>query len=72
MIKVFVITGIPDGHPHQLRDTFSAELLARGVRLETLSLLLGQKSIRTAEKHYSPWVQSRQIELDAAVKRIGN
>ena len=68
MKKVFVIAGIPGGHPHRLRDTFSVELLAKGVPLETVSLLLGHRSIRTTEKHYAPWVKARQDSLERAVK----
>jgi integrase/recombinase XerD len=69
MKKVFVIAGIPDGHPHRLRDTFSVELLEKGVPLETVSLLLGHKSIRTTEKHYAPWVHARQTALEKAVMK---
>jgi site-specific recombinase XerD len=69
MKKVFVIAGISDGRPHRLRGTFSVELLARGVPLETVSLLLGHKSIRTAEKHCSLWVQARQAVLEDAVMK---
>jgi integrase/recombinase XerD len=68
MKKVFVIAGIPDGHPHRLRDSFSVGLLEKGVPLETVSLLLGHKSIKTTEKHYAPFVQSTQIALEKAVK----
>ena len=66
--KVFVIAGIPTGHGHRLRDTFAVELLRRGVPLQTVSILLGHRSIATTEKHYSPWVQSRQLALESAVK----
>jgi site-specific recombinase XerD len=66
--KVFVLAGIPDGHGHRLRDTFAVELLQRGVSLQDVSILLGHRSIRTTEKHYSPWVKSRQDALEAAVK----
>jgi integrase len=66
--NLFVIAGIPTGHGHRLRDTFAVELLQRGVALQTVSILLGHRSIRTTEKHYSPWVKSRQDALEAAVK----
>jgi len=62
------MAGIPDGHSHQLRDTFSVDLLQRGVSLETVSQLLGHISIKTTQKHYSPWVKTRQDALEAAVK----
>lgn len=68
MKKVFVIAGIPDGHSHRLRDTFSVDLLSKGVPLDVVSQLLGHASIATTQKHYAPWVKSRQDSLTAAVK----
>jgi len=29
------------------------------------SILLGHQSVRNAEKHYAPWVRSRQEQLEA-------
>jgi integrase/recombinase XerD len=66
--KVYDMAGLPDGHYHRLRDTFSVALLEKGVLLETVSVLLGHTSIKTTEKHYSPWVKSRQTALEDAVK----
>jgi len=67
--KVFRIAGIPSGHGHRLRDTFAVELLQRGVDIQTVSILLGHRSIKTTEKSYSPWVKSRQDALDDAIKK---
>jgi integrase/recombinase XerD len=67
--KVFTIAGIENGHGHRLRDTFAVSLLAKGVSLETVSTLLGHTSIATTEKHYAPWVKSRQDALEDAVKK---
>jgi len=66
--KVFRIAGIPSGHGHRLRDTFAVELLQRGVDIQTVSILLGHSSINTTEKSYSPWVKSRQVALEVAVR----
>jgi integrase len=65
--KVFDIAGVADGHSHRFRDTFSVSLLEKGVDLKTVSILLGHTSIKTTEKHYAPWVKSRQVALEAAV-----
>lgn len=64
---LFRETGFPEGHPHQLRDTFAVSLLEKGVPLEEVSKLLGHESIKTTEKHYAKWVKSRQDRLDGLV-----
>jgi integrase/recombinase XerD len=48
---------------HRFRDTFAVELLLTGVPIERVSILLGHQSVRVAEKHYNPWVRSRQEQL---------
>jgi integrase len=68
--KVFVLAGLPSGHPHQLRDTFAVELLDAGTPIEMVSILLGHTSIRVTEKHYAPWVKSRNDALELAVKKL--
>lgn len=65
---VYEMAGVVDGHSHRLRDTFSVDLLQKGVALETVSQLLGHTSIKTTQKHYAPWVKTRQDALEAAVK----
>ena len=40
------------------------EALLRGVPIEVVSMMLGHASIRTTEKHYAPWVQARQKQLE--------
>lgn len=61
--------GVLNAHPHRFRDTFSVNLLQKGVPLETVSILLGHSSIKITEKHYSPWVQTRQDMLEEAVRK---
>ncbi len=36
-----------------------------GVPIERVSILLGHQSARITEKHYAPWVRSRQEQLEA-------
>ncbi|HUI44235.1 MAG TPA: tyrosine-type recombinase/integrase [Terriglobia bacterium] len=64
---VFIAAGLPEGHPHQLRDTAAVEWLKAGIPVEEVSRLLGHASIKTTEKHYAPWVKSRQDRLDDLV-----
>ena len=68
--KLFSIAGIKEAHAHRFRDSFSVELLSRGVSIEIVSVLLGHSSIRITEKHYSPWVKTRQDALEEAVKEM--
>jgi integrase/recombinase XerD len=65
--RVFRTAGFPEGHPHQLRDTFAVSLLEKGAPLEEVSKALGHDSIRTTEKHYAKWVKARQDRLDAVI-----
>lgn len=64
---VFLAAELPDGHPHQLRDTAAVEWLKAGIPLEEVSKLLGHASIKTTEKHYAPWVKARHDRLDELV-----
>jgi len=67
--RLFTLAGVPDGHAHRFRDTFSVELLLAGVPIERVSILLGHQSVRITEKHYAPWVRARQEQLEADVRR---
>jgi integrase/recombinase XerD len=66
--RVTTLAGIKEAHAHRFRDSFSVELLSRGVSIEIVSVLLGHSSIRITEKHYAPWVKTRQDALEEAVK----
>jgi integrase/recombinase XerD len=63
--RLFGLANVPDAHPHRFRDTYAVELLLAGVPIERVSALLGHQSVRITEKHYSPWVRSRQDQLEA-------
>lgn len=66
---LFKLAGIERGHAHRFRDTFAVELLLQGTPIERVSVLLGHKSVRITEKHYSPWVRARQEQLEADLVR---
>jgi integrase/recombinase XerD len=70
--KVFDLAGISKGEgnavSHRLRDTFAVELLLARVPIEQVSILLGHSSVRITERHYAPWVRSRQEQLEADVR----
>jgi integrase/recombinase XerD len=67
--KVFKLAGVQDGHSHRLRDTFAVRMLDAGLSIENVSALLGHASTKVTEKHYSPWVKTRQDALDREVLR---
>lgn len=62
-------------HSHMLRDTFAVELLLAGMPLEKVSKLLCHSSVRITEKHYAPWVERRNAQLEdemmAAMRMMG-
>jgi hypothetical protein len=39
------------------------------VPIETVSILLGHSSIAVTNRHYAPFVRSRQIALEEAVRQ---
>lgn len=65
---VFKRAKIANGHTHRFRDTFAVSLLEAGISLEDVSTLLGHQNLRVTQKHYSPWVRTRQDALDRAVQ----
>jgi integrase/recombinase XerD len=69
---VFGRAKISNGHSHRFRDTFAVSPLEAGVALDSASVLLGHKSLRITEKHYSPWVRTRQDALDREMKVVSN
>ena len=69
--RLFKLAQVPEGHSHRFRDTFASFLLLAGLPTETVAILLGN-SPKIVEKHYSPWIQSRQNVLEDAVRRAWN
>ena len=67
--KLFIHAKLPDAHAHRFRDTFAVELLLKGVDIADVSILLGHRSIKVTEKHYSPWITARQARLESAVQK---
>jgi len=71
--KLFELAGVSKAQSnavsHRFRDTYAVELLLAGVPIERVSVLLGHQSVRITEKHYNPWVRSRQEQLEADVAR---
>jgi integrase/recombinase XerD len=69
---LFDLAGVSKGDgfmvSHRFRDTFLVELLLAGVPIERVSVLLGHSSVRITEKHYNPWVRSRQEQLEADLR----
>jgi integrase/recombinase XerD len=64
LARLFELAEIREGHAHRFRDTFVVELLLAGVPIERVSVLLGHQSVRITERHYSPWVKTRQEQLE--------
>ena len=71
--KLFDSAGVSKGQcnaiSHRFRDTFAVGLLLAGVPIERVSVLLGHQSVRVTERHYNPWVRSRQEQVEADVAR---
>ncbi len=67
LTTLFKLAGIK-GHAHQFRDNFAVDLLTHGVSVENVAILLGHEDIRGTQKHYAPWIKSRQEALERAVK----
>jgi|SRR6267154_4826593 len=67
--KLFKLANIANGHAHRFRDAFGVELLLAGIPIERVSVLLGHQSVKVTEKHYNPWVRSRQEQLEADLQR---
>ena len=63
------LAGVAGGHRHRFRDTLAVEMLLDGTPIERVSALLGHSSVRITERHYAPWVEARQTQLESDVQR---
>ena len=70
LAKLFELAEVRKGHAHRFRDSFAVALLLSGVPIERVSVLLGHQSLRITEKHYSPWVRSRQEQLESDLRSV--
>jgi integrase/recombinase XerD len=68
--RIFKAAGLPDSHPHCLRDTFAVECLLGGIDIKKVSVMLGHSSVAITERHYLPWVLARQTDLEESMRRM--
>ena len=67
---VFTKAKVTNGYSHRLRDTFAVSSLEAGESLDSVSILLGHKSIKITERHYNPWVETLQYALDREILKF--
>ena len=48
----------------------AVELLLEGIPIERVSVLLGHSSVKITQRHYAPWIEARQTQLEADVARV--
>ncbi|MGD0774841.1 MAG: tyrosine-type recombinase/integrase [Candidatus Solibacter sp.] len=71
--EIFQDAGIAsDAHhvSHMLRNTFAVHLLEKGVPLETVSLMLGHKSVKTTELYYADFTKKYMDEAEAKLRKV--
>jgi integrase len=54
-------------HPHMFRDTWAVESLLNNMDIRDVAEVLGHQSVKTTERHYTPWVRARQTHLNNAM-----
>ena len=55
---------------HMLRNTFAVSLIEKGLPLETVSLLLGHKSVTTTERYYADFSKGYMDRIEARVRKV--
>jgi site-specific recombinase XerD len=67
--SILSLAGVKHGSAHAFRTTLAVDLLNKGVPVETVAAILGN-SPAIVMKHYAPFVASRQMAVEAAVRSI--
>ncbi len=70
LISVFERAGIERNHKlsHRFRNTFAVDLLAKGVPLETVSIMLGHQSVQTTERYYADFTADYMQRAETLVR----
>lgn len=66
---ILTLAGVNHGSAHAFRTTLAVDLLEKGVPVETVAVILGN-SPAVVMKHYSPFVASRQVALENAIRTV--
>ena len=59
-------------HSHMLRDTFAVWCFENDMSTEDVAALLGHANIQITQRHYAPWIKSRQQRLAARFREAYN
>jgi len=73
LAEIFQNAGVEsDAHhvSHMLRNTFAVHLLEKGVPLETVSLMLGHKSVTTTERYYADFSRGYMDRAETKVRKV--
>jgi integrase/recombinase XerD len=66
---ILKLAKVDHGSAHSFRSTLAVDLLNKGVAVEMVATILGN-SPAVVIKHYAPYVASRQIALESAIRNI--
>ncbi len=66
---VLTLAKVDHGSAHSFRSTLAVDLLNKGVTVEMVATILGN-SPAIVIKHYAPYVASRQVALESAIRNL--
>lgn len=71
LISVFDRAGVERNYKlsHRLRNTFAVDLLTKGVPLETVSIMLGHRSVQTTERYYADFTADYMARAESLVRK---